>query len=128
MRSAVLNTRLSAHLRSYPGLTTFDADLIYESTLKDGQTRVVKVKSPSGDVLEGVAQVLLPSLVGLVHDSVLVAVHDHLAASALAQRVTLTEDDLQEYSRLTASWMSGYHALGGVFNVRSCAIDLFLTL
>ena len=112
-----LNTRISSLLRSYPGLSTFDTDLVYESVEKDGTTRKVKIRSPSGDVLESVSQVIVPALQGLVKKAHLETLTDHLEANHLALRSDLDEADLRRYDRLTMNWMRGYAALNGKFNV-----------
>lgn len=112
----MLNTRVSALLRSYPGLTSFDTDLITIGTERDNKTPKIRVKSAVGDVLESLSQVIQVALVGLVDDYFIGAVADHLEANRLAQRMLLSEADLAEYDRLVKSWMQAYAAAGGKFN------------
>jgi hypothetical protein len=83
----------------------------------------MKMRSPSGDVLHSVAQIILPALNGLIDDYQLGCIHDHLQSSRLALRISLTEADLAEYTRLTRSWMAGYFLAGGKFNVRRSSHD-----
>ena len=77
------------------------------------------MKSPSGDILDGVTQVILPALNGLASAQHLQTITDHLVANRIAQQVDISDADLAEYTQRTTNWMRGYFVAGGKFNVRT---------
>lgn len=109
-------------LHTYPGLASYDCDLVRDSTDREGK-RCIKVKSPSGAVLDSVAQIIVPCLVGLVSEERLSGLVSMLICSELAQQPNLNAN---KYVLHLNKWMETFAEAGGKFNVR-VVVSLLLT-